>query len=487
MSTVAAVRGAEGTRRDEPSAAGLYRLHIGELWRAFWSQEPAFWLLCLYVFIEYVRPQSMYPVLDVLPWGMLTLALVLGARMLQPRAGLLGNGQTWLLMALWIVILLSWATAFRPWASIDHMKFLLNWFLLYGLILTTVTSERRFLLFLLLYFLWNFKMSQHGATTWAGRGFGYSGWGVAGAPGWFGNSGEFGTQMVIFASLSFCFWMGIRHHVGRFMRTALLLLPLTAVMSVIASSARGNLLALAAAAIWLVLSAKRTRGRALLFGAVAAVAAYALVPPEFLADFQTAGEDNTSIARLTRWKAGLDILAENPWFGIGPGNWMEYYPMHYPRESSAEGWGIPHNIFIDVAAGYGYTGLILFAAMILCMFLQNRKTRRLALEMDSSPLFWLARGFDAATVGFFAGAMFMSIFWYPMFWLQAALVAVLHGVTVKRHVAWQAQPDDDREAAAEDSATTSADRPGAPTRLLMRDVALRRPRDSAPGFGPRQP
>ena len=33
------------------------------------AESGALWLLCLYILVEYLRPQNMYSVIDFLPWG----------------------------------------------------------------------------------------------------------------------------------------------------------------------------------------------------------------------------------------------------------------------------------------------------------------------------------------------------------------------------------------------------------------------------------
>ena len=48
-------------------------LDIGTIWRTFWSQSIAFKLTCVYLLFEYVRPQSIWPVIDVLPYAQLII------------------------------------------------------------------------------------------------------------------------------------------------------------------------------------------------------------------------------------------------------------------------------------------------------------------------------------------------------------------------------------------------------------------------------
>ena len=69
-----------------PRRAGLeipprvLALKLSALWNAMWNQPFAVWALYAYIFFEYVRPQSIYTALDVLPFSTLSLvAAVAGA------------------------------------------------------------------------------------------------------------------------------------------------------------------------------------------------------------------------------------------------------------------------------------------------------------------------------------------------------------------------------------------------------------------------
>ncbi|WP_410969043.1 hypothetical protein, partial [Salmonella sp. SAL4444] len=72
-------------------------------------------------------------------------------------------------------------------------------------------------LFLLFYFLANFKMSQFGFVSWASRGFGFASWGITGA-GWFRNSGELGLEMSMFFAYTVCFIFFLREHWSRWVK-----------------------------------------------------------------------------------------------------------------------------------------------------------------------------------------------------------------------------------------------------------------------------
>ena len=53
----------------------LYRLGIRPIWRFLSTQPASYWLICTYLFLEYVRPQTLYPSIDFLPWTRIVIIL----------------------------------------------------------------------------------------------------------------------------------------------------------------------------------------------------------------------------------------------------------------------------------------------------------------------------------------------------------------------------------------------------------------------------
>lgn len=409
----------------------LYGLDFRYLYHSFFREGAAFFFLCFYYFIEYCRFQTIYPQINVLPYGSLSATLTL---LLLPSDRFRKHPNYLLVVAVYGFIFFAlfsmiYALDGEQASKIGYVY--LNWIVVFFLTISLITNERRFALFLLLYLLWNLKMSQHSARVWVDRGFGFAGWGVAGPNGWFANSGELGLQMAMVCAISLCFFIGIRQYLSGWRRWAMLAMPVTSFMSVMASSTRGDYLAMAAALLWLALASKGNRILIIVLVTCTLAIGYRAMPPEMLARFEVAGaaEDYTSMTRQTRWKAGFEIFRDNPVLGVGTGSWVAYYEMHYPREPGRQGWGLAHNSFIDVIGEHGSVGLLFFILIFAGMFLLNRRTRTMASRLNDSVAFWLSRGLDAATVAFLVGGSFMSVFYYPYVWVHAAMIVSLHTAT----------------------------------------------------------
>ena len=394
----------------------------------FFAREPLpFWCLCFYVMIEYVRPQQVYPVIDFLPWGELSLALTIltfVASGIRPRkAQILDTGM----VVFSVVVVASSLTAFMPAVARENWSLYLSWVLLYVLTSFIVTTPRRFFIFLALFFLWSLKMSQHGARTLAMRGFAFADWGANGGPGWFQNSGEFAIQMCIFLPMSFHFMVSLRDRLPRWaFWGGMALLPGTAALSIVATSSRGGQLAAAVVTLFLIgqFPKRRVKG----FAAVAIMLAllWTLIPPEQKQRFTEMGEDDTSQSRLTYWRHGLEIMREHPLLGVGYKNWGPYYVRYYNPEGE-----VSHNIFIEAGSEMGYLGLAAFVFLIVGTFVLNWRTRRLSRRIPRWEPFLrsAALGLDAALIGFMVSGFFVTVLFYPFFWMNLSLTAALHEST----------------------------------------------------------
>lgn len=414
-----------GTVGSIPTADPIWEVRVRAIWRALTREPASFWLICTYLFFEYVRPQSIYPALSFLPWAQIMILGALAALLLEGGRIRLPTVASALYVGFVAIVLLSSLTAWNPSISWQKISLPLSWFLIYVVIVSIVNTEKRFFIFFLSFLLYNLKMSQHGARTWVGIGFGFQDWGATGAPGWFQNSGEFGIEMCIFLPVSVAFILALRHRWPRWKLALFTLMPVTAVMSMVASSSRGALIGGAVLLVWMILKT-RYRVRGLVLAAVVAITVFAVIPPQQKERLRAMGEDETSVHRLTMWKDGIQIANRYPVLGIGYNNWGDFYKNYYDH-------GLPHNIFIEAWAELGYLGLGAFLALIVATFYVNWGTRRIARLMAERGrfLYFMAHGLDGALVGLLASGFFVTVLHYPFFWINLAMTVSLH-LTARR-------------------------------------------------------
>lgn len=396
--------------------------------RAFASEPVAFWAVSFYLFIEYVRPQQVWRAIDVLPWGDLALGGTAVAFVLYIGRLRKGNLADGLLALFSLIVLLSMVFARYPDVSFREAEGYWLWIVVYFLVTHIVTTERRLFLFWGLFLLFSLKMSQHGTRLLISRGFGFADWGATGAPGWFHNSGEFAIQMCIFFPMGLYFCLAFRDRWPRWKFWGMMaLLPGTALLALVATSSRGGQLAGAVVVLFMV-ARSRYRVRGLVTAALVIAAGWLITSDEQKDRFRVMGDDETSQARLTYWRHGREIAARNPLLGIGYKNWLPYYLTRYGEGE------VPHNIFIEAASELGYTGFLSFLLLIGATFVLNARTRRVASASDDWATFLrhASMGLDAALIGYLVAGFFVTVLYYPFFWMNLTLAVCVYQVALRR-------------------------------------------------------
>lgn len=411
---------------------GLYAIQIRKIISTIREEGWAFIFICAYLFFEYVRPQSIYPFIDVIPWVPVFLLSSFGALFLSGELRLQPNILNKLIVCYALVVLFSSTFSQYPDTSFSKWRVFFDWFLIYFLIVLIVNNEKRFFIFLLSFLIYSFKMSQHGFLSWAKRGFSFTGWGVTGAPGWFHNSGEVGIQMCIYVPLAIAFIFGIYRFLSKGKLIFFLLMPFTGIGTAVASSSRGALVGLAVAGMRPLFNRPRIFLISSLALSVVTAITIMAIPDEFKKRFDEVGTDRTSLHRIERWEHGVDSMQKYPLLGVGFGTWTTYYPQNYLMEDT--GTLLVHNIFVQCGSELGYSGLSIFILMILACFANTRKVRGLSRGHNDQFLAMIAYGLDAALLGFLGSGFFVTVLYYPYFWIHCALTSCLHTVAEKKFI-----------------------------------------------------
>ena len=408
----------------------FYSVNVKSLWRGLKQEPICFWLLCIYFFFEYVRPQTLYPVIDILPWAQIFLVLTLVSAFLDKSVCWVSHIENKLFVSFAIVIILSGIFAFNPSVAWGYRNVMLGWFIVYFLVITIVNTERRLILFLLAYLLFNLKMSQHGAIGWAMRGFSFASYGLIGSPGWFRNSGEYAIQMLIYGPLATAFVMSLKSYWGRYKKWILYAAAATGYMAVIGASSRGAQIGLVVIGIWILLK-QRGGVKGLVGIAILAAVFYFFLPDEQMQRFREMGDDENSLQRLAYWEIGLkEVIPDHILLGVGYHNWISYLDYLYPQGVGVKGIVQEcHNIYIQSTSELGISGLFVFILMVITAFITNARTRVLTKDLNNKLLFNLSYGLDAGLIGYLIAGTFVTVFYYPFFWIQIAMIVALYQVS----------------------------------------------------------
>ena len=308
---------------------GLYQLNFSDYRKVFMAQPLCVWAICLYTMNEFLRLQSLFPFLDGLPISSALLMLTVITWIANSKQKYVADNFLWLLVALFFIILISSFNAYDSSISFEYLELYISWLIIYFLIVQNISTEKRLLLFTWFLFLPIFKMSLFGARSWVGRGFAFTDWGISGPSGFFENSGELSLLMAMFFAMSLGLYIGIRNHLTKFKKIFLLLLPLTAIMTVLASATRGSQLALLVQILILSILYKKVSFRGIILTVLVLTLGYTYLPEEQKARFESAGTDRTSLARLNYWEKGYEMLQDHPVTGVGYFNFPVYFDYNY--------------------------------------------------------------------------------------------------------------------------------------------------------------
>lgn len=410
----------------------LYTLSPKALWAQFRQEHFSFWMICFFLILQYFDPAKIYAHLDVLPWDKIVLGLTVLAYPMDPnRRWVRDSTNIWITLFLFVIIASS-ATAIYPAISWDHWFNFVDWYVIYFLIINIVTTGERYIIFLAIFLLANFKLSFFGARTWVGRGFGFAPWGLEGPPGFFGNSSDFSTEMLMFGPIAFELALFVKPFARRVTYWFLMLGSVTAAMSVLGASSRGSQVALIFQGAWIAIQ-RRLRVSVLIAIAVVAAAGYALLPAAEKARFSNVGTDNTSIQRLDYWKAGLKMIESHPYLGVGYFNFAPVYAAHDRGKLWHGSAQLPHNIFIQVGTDAGLIGLSIFLMLIYRNLRVAKAIRRACANNEHAPAFasGVARALVITTWGFVVSGQFNTVAYYPFLWINLALTVSLANI-VKR-------------------------------------------------------
>jgi putative inorganic carbon (HCO3(-)) transporter len=403
----------------------MYDLKLRTIIAFVKHEKISYSLILFYMFMEYFRPQTIYPAIDILPYAMITILSCLVVFILESNNFVVKNISNKLIILFGAVIILSTFFGLSFENSFSNWYLFISWLLIYFLIINIVNTESRILVFMLLFLLCSFKMGQFSVRRWLLGGMGYSTYGFGGGPGWFQNSGEFGIQMCVYFPIATYFYFTLKKNWPKWKKWLLAAMPVIGFLGMISSSNRGTLVGGAAVILWMLLKSKH-KVKVVPALALVLVLAFQLIPDEQFARFSQAGEDKTSVERIENWKKGLKMAEMYPILGVGYKNWQIADRMYF------DGNGLlSHNIFIECMSELGYIGLLIFLLLIIATFWNNHETRKLALAGDNGNnefIYNMAHALDAALIGYLASGFFVTVLYYPYFWINLSMTVALNNV-----------------------------------------------------------
>lgn len=220
-------------------------------------------------------------------------------------------------------------------------------------------------------------------------------------------------------------------------------MALTAI-AVLGTQSRAGMLGLAAMLIYFLLKSRK-RLFAIALGAAALVAAFVIMPGEWMGRMESISnyqDDGSAQGRLQMWKYAIDVAAERPI--VGGGFEINSHQPTFDRllPEGVEGRAA-HSSYFEVLGEHGYVGLLLFLTIGFWTFSTGGKiVRRVRGHSDLQWAGDLAAMLQVGLVGYAVNTAFVNFAIFDLYWQFVAIMAVT-AVLVEKTIA-----SSDRSAAA---------------------------------------
>ncbi len=408
----------------ELTVEDFYFLKIGNMWRYMKTQHFSFWMICCYIFFEYSRPQAILPTINILPWAQLFILLAMAGAVLDSKVRWVRNPVNLLMHFIAMWIFLSSIYAYFPEISKKHFIDFYSWYVIYFLIITIVNTRERFYIFLMVILLSMAKIAIGTSKQWAMRGFSFTKWGLMGPPGYFQNSGELAILMLVLFPLAYYLYEYLKNDIKRWEKWVLVVFWVAPLLTILGASSRGAQLALVVELI-IIFRRQIFNIKKLVFVGVLGTVIVYMLPEEQKERFMAVGEDRTSIQRLLYWEHGLDMIRDNPVFGVGFFNFPAYYEQNYRDDMLYPEAQLPHNVFIQIGTDAGIPALVIY----LIIFIYGIFAVRI-FKVRNDGCSILLKSLSVGVSGFVVAGQFVSVAYYPFLWVWISLIVSCNNVYV---------------------------------------------------------
>jgi O-antigen ligase len=376
----------------------------------------------LFLIVTFARPQDIAPALGALKPGMLAAVAILVLWLMSRSFGHLRDSIFKWQVALLGVLLAGIAVVVNhPGWFYTSLNFAINIVgLTFGLVaIARFRSGREKILKLLLA---AYLFQAVWAISHEGRGSGA----------YFGDENDAAAGMIVGGSLAYAIWMHWPKDVWRWVALIAVVLSM---VGIVVTESRGGFVGLVATVVAALFFSGRLLKTALLL-ALLIGAAYPFVSDEYKADMASISdpEDETRVERIYSWNRAIDLWREYPVIGVGAGN----FPWRVVEVEGTEkafqerrgrrmlGGRVAHSLYFTLLPENGSLGVLCYFALVIIAFRRAHSVIRQPSDGTRDyTLRTISLFLAVGLVGYSVAAVFISVLWYPHFWLMAALAILL--------------------------------------------------------------
>jgi putative inorganic carbon (hco3(-)) transporter len=206
------------------------------------------------------------------------------------------------------------------------------------------------------------------------------------------------------------------------------------IASVVLTKSRGATVALGCVAAYYWVNSDRKAS--MLAGTLVVVALIMVfAPPSYFERMSMIADSQEGSAqgRIQAWSSAIRMAIDYPLTGVGAGHFPVAFGTHY-RSSEELPWMNAHSIFFQALGELGFPGVAILVALIVRNITANR---RLFVQLDRKDGRFaseqrLLYALSASMVGFATGGAFLSALYYPHVYVLAGLLTAARRIIRER-------------------------------------------------------
>ena len=373
------------------------------------APSVAYFLTIAYVVLEYARPQDTLPILQSFKLSLITSMLLAYVLVRFSR-----NVPWFRPQIVLFTLILAYMSMWVPFATNNYwaLKGVVVFTQTYIFVLaiaTFVDNSERLKKFVLIFIAAGLFQALWGMLH-GGKGTGY----------FQADENDFALTMCVVLPFTLMTAAVVRE------RWAHLLLWTTGAMSlvaIVASDSRGGFVGLIVTAGMMVLM-HRNRVRLGFATAIGAMALAVLAPSAYWEEMRTiTDEGGTREDRMELWTVASDVYKDNPFFGVGQNN-INWVLNDYQLESDDHrmfGGRAVHSLYYTLLPEMGTLGGLLFLGVLYYNARDIGRIVRAPRLPTDPPIDAYARALACSLMAYLICGIFLSVLWYPHFYLLTAM------------------------------------------------------------------
>lgn len=389
-----------------------------------------FYLIILYLFFEYGRPQLIIPTLRFFHLPAIIVILISISLLLSGKL-YLKDKQTIIFLLLLSEMILHGPIAVNNYWAFQVFYAMAITFIAYLAIVIVVDNNYKYdklIKYWLLIFIFLAIFGYFNADLHIPKALRYG----MGVGGFVGDANDFSMALNMILPFALFGVFSARNNISKIY---FIILVCLFVFVVIISESRGGFIGLVSVFIY---SWWKSHNKIILAFLIGLLFVFALLvaPSTYWDEVKSISTENTEsnqygtgAQRIYAWKIGWNIFLDNPVIGVGQGNypwrvWETEQKMGVQWQERSLSGRAAHSLYFTLLPELGIVGTILFILIIIYSIKDLKYIKKLSTipsdilsKEEGKKFYYLALALEGSLIGFLTSSIFISTLYYPNFWI----------------------------------------------------------------------